>query len=122
MSLDPHPLTPREHALLMSTQEVGVEVGSLQRDAWGKITGLPMSPSPKASLPSIPGFPDSSVGKESAWNAGDPGLIPGLGRSPGEGKGYPLQYSGLENSMDCVVPGVVRSQTRLKSWLSLSRQ
>ena len=44
-------------------------------------------------------FPDSSVSKESASNAGDPGLIPGLGRSPGEGKGYPLQYSGLENSM-----------------------
>ena len=39
------------------------------------------------------GFPDSSVGKESASNAGDPGLISGLGRSPGEGKGYPLQYS-----------------------------
>ena len=39
-------------------------------------------------------FPDSSVGKESACNAGDPGLIPGLRRSPGEGKGYPLQYSG----------------------------
>ena len=46
------------------------------------------------------GFPDSSVGKESTCNVGDPGLIPGLGRSPGEGKGYPLQYSGLENSMD----------------------
>ena len=45
------------------------------------------------------GFPDSSVGKESACNAGDPGSIPGLARSPGEGKGYPLQYSGLENSM-----------------------
>ena len=44
--------------------------------------------------------PDSSVGKESTSNAGDPGLIPGLGRSPGEGKGYPLQYSGLENAMD----------------------
>ena len=44
-----------------------------------------------------PGFPDSSVGKESSCNAGDLGLIPGLGRSPGEGKGYPLQYSGLEN-------------------------
>ena len=42
------------------------------------------------------GFPDSSVGKESACNAGDPGLIPGLGRSPGEGNGKPLQYSGLE--------------------------
>ena len=44
--------------------------------------------------------PQSSVGKESAGNAGDPGSIPGLGRSPGEGKGYPLQYSGLENSME----------------------
>ena len=47
-----------------------------------------------------------SAGKESACNAGDLGLIPGLGRSPGEGKGYPFQYSGLENSMDCVVHGV----------------
>ena len=47
------------------------------------------------------GFPDSSAGKESACNAGDLGSIPGLGRAPGEGKGYPLQYSGLENSMDC---------------------
>ena len=46
------------------------------------------------------GFPDSSVGKESACNAGEPGLIPGSRRSPGEGKGYPLHYSGLENSMD----------------------
>ena len=45
-------------------------------------------------------FPDSSVGKESACNAGDLGSIPGLGRFPGEGKVYPLQYSGLENSMD----------------------
>ena len=44
--------------------------------------------------------PDSSVGKEAACNEGDCSLIPGLGRSPGEGKGYPLQYSGLENSMD----------------------
>ena len=48
-------------------------------------------------------FLDSSVGKESACNAGDLGSIPGLGRSPGEGKSYPLQYSGLENSMDCIV-------------------
>ena len=47
-----------------------------------------------------------SAGKESACNAGDLGLIPGLGRSPGEGKGYPLQYSGLENSMDYIVHGV----------------
>ena len=41
----------------------------------------------------------------------DLGLIPGLGRSPGEGKGYPLQYSGLENSMDCIVLGVTESDT-----------
>ena len=52
------------------------------------------------ALPSLRGFPDSSVGKESTCNAGDPSSIPGFGRSPGEGKGYPLQYSGLENSMD----------------------
>ena len=45
-------------------------------------------------------FPCGSAGKESICNAGDLDLIPGLGRSPGEGKGYPLQYSGLENSMD----------------------
>ena len=45
------------------------------------------------------GFPSGSSGKESACNAGDLGLIPGLGRSPGDGKGYPLQYSGLENAM-----------------------
>ena len=45
--------------------------------------------------------------KESACNAGDPNSIPGSGRSPGEGKGYPLQYSGLETSMDCIVHGVI---------------
>ena len=57
------------------------------------------------------GFPGSSAGKESVCNVGDLGLIPGLGRSPGEGKGYPFQYSGLENSMDCVVHGFPKSQT-----------
>ena len=62
------------------------------------------------------GFPCGSAGKESACNAGDLGLIPGLGRSPGEGKGYPLQYSGLENSMDCIVHGVAKSQTRLSDF------
>ena len=55
-------------------------------------------------LNSINEFPDSSVGKESACNAGDPILIPELGRSPGEGKGYPLQYSGLKNFMDLYSP------------------
>ena len=54
------------------------------------------------------GIPCGSAGKESTCNVGDLGSIPGLGRSPGEGKGYPLQYSGLENSMDCVVHGVTR--------------
>ena len=55
------------------------------------------------SLPkSVEGFPGGSAGKESSCNAGDLGLIPGLERSPGEGKGCPLQYSGLENSMDTV--------------------
>ena len=63
-------------------------------------------------------FPHSSVGKESACNAGDPGLIPGLGRSPGKGNGNPLQYSCLENPMDrgawqAIVHGVARSRTRL---------
>ena len=52
------------------------------------------------------GFPDDSAGKESICNAGDLGSIPGLGRMPGEGNGYPLQYSGLENSMHCMVLGV----------------
>ena len=57
------------------------------------------------------GFPGSSAGKESAVNAGDLGSIPGLGRSPGEGNGYSLQYSSLENSMDCIVRGIAKSQT-----------
>ena len=61
-------------------------------------------------------FPDSSVGKESTCNAGDTSSIPGLGRSPGKGKGYPLQYSGLENSMDYVVHGVAKSWTRLRDF------
>ena len=57
------------------------------------------------------------TGKESACNAGDLGLIPRLGRSPREGKGYPLQYSGLKNSMDCIVHGVTKSWTRLSNFL-----
>ena len=59
------------------------------------------------------GFPGGSVGKESSCNRGDLGSIPGLGRSPGEGKGYPLQYSGLGNSMDYTVLGVAKRQTGL---------
>ena len=67
----------------------------------------------------IEGFPSGSAGKESACKVGDLGLIPGLGRSPGEEKDYPLQYSGLENSMDCVVHGVAKSRTRLSNFHSL---
>ena len=59
------------------------------------------------------GFPCGSAGKESACNEGDLGSIPGLGRSLGEGKGYPLQYSGLENSMDYTV---ANSQTQLRDF------
>ena len=62
------------------------------------------------------GFPCGSAGKESARNVGDPGSIPRLGRFPGEEKGYPLQYSGLENSMDCIVLGVAKSRTRLSDF------
>ena len=64
----------------------------------------------------LPIFPDSSVGKESTCNAGDPSSILGLGRSPGEGKGYPLQYSVLENSVDSIVHGVAKSRTLLSNF------
>ena len=56
-------------------------------------------------------FSDSSVGKESNCNAGDPSSIPGLGKSPAKGKAYPLQYSGMENSMDCIIYGLTKSWT-----------
>ena len=62
-------------------------------------------------------FPCGSVGKEFACNAGDLGSIPGLGKSPGEGKGYKLQYSGLENAMDCIVHGVAKRRTLLSNFL-----
>ena len=68
----------------------------------------------------VHGLPCDSAGEESAYNAGDLGSIPGLGRSPGEGKGYPLQCSGLENSMDCIVYGVAKSQTQLSDFYSLT--
>ena len=66
----------------------------------------------------LPGmdFPCGSAGKESACNAGDLGSVSGLGRSPGEGKGYPLQYSDLENSMDSIVHEVAKSRTRLNNF------
>ena len=66
-------------------------------------------------------FPGGSEGKASTYNEGDPGLIPGLGRSPGEGNGNPLQYSCLENPTDggaswVTVHGVTKSQTQLNDF------
>ena len=61
-------------------------------------------------------FPGGSDGKESVCNVGDLGSISGLGRSPGEGKGYPLQYSGLETSINCIVHGVPKNWTRLSNF------
>ena len=85
---------------------------------------IPPSPSPTESkslffisvsllLSCIKGFPCGSAGKESTCSAGDLGLISGLGKSPGEGNGYPLQHSGLENSMDSIVHVFTKSRTRL---------
>ena len=113
------PWTVAHHAL--------VSTGFSRQEYW---SGLPFPPpgdlpdpgiqhvfpvSPALAADSLPrshlGFPGGSAGKESTWNVGDLGSIPGLGRSRGEGKGYPLQYSGLENSVHCVVLGVAKSQT-----------
>ena len=74
-----------------------------------------MGPILYSSLTALVGFPDRSVGKEPIYNAGDTSSIPGLGRSPGEGKGYPLQYSSLENSMESIGHGVSKSRTQLSS-------
>ena len=75
-------------------------------------------PLDKGTHSSIWGFPCGSAGKEFTCHAGDLGLIPGLGRSPGEGDGYALQYSGLENSMNCTVHGVAQSWTQLSDFHS----
>ena len=65
------------------------------------------------SISGFVGFPGDSDGKESACNAGDLGSNPRSGRSPGGGNSYPLQYSGLKNSMDSIVHGVTKSRTQL---------
>ena len=66
------------------------------------------------------GFPGSSAGKESTCKAEDPSLIPGSGKSSGEGIDHPLQYSGLENSLDCIVHGVKALDLAEQTSLSLS--
>ena len=81
---------------------------ALQFDSW---EGKNRRRRDKLLTPVFSGFPPGSAGKESACNVGDLGLIPGLGRFPGEREDYPLRYSGLENSMDCMVYGVTKSRT-----------
>ena len=73
-----------------------------------------MSAVPRLKTPAL--HPCGSAGEKSACNAGDLGLIPGLGRAPEEGKGYPLLYSGLENSMDSIVHRVTKSQVQLSDF------
>ena len=76
----------------------------------------------KATDSSILGLPCGLAVKESACNVGDLGSISGLGRSSGEEKGYPLQYSGLENSVDCTVLGVAKSGTLLSNFHFLQKK
>ena len=95
--------------------ESACSAGDPRLDSWvGKIPWR----RDKLPTPVFLGFPGGSAGKESACNAGDLGSIPGLLRSPGGETGNPLQYSGLENSMDCIVLGVTKSQTQLGAFHS----
>ena len=84
----------------------------MDRGAWqATVHGVTKSRTQLSNFTLPLGFPGGSAGKESIYNVGDLGLIPELGRSPGEGTSYPLQYSSLENSMDYTAHGVVKSQT-----------
>ena len=104
--------TPVENSMDWGSWWATVLGVAKSRHNW--VTSLSFSPTPI-----FLGFPCGSAGKESTYNAGDLGLIPGLRRFSGEGKGYPLQYSGLESSMDCLVHGVAKSQTQLSQFHSL---
>ena len=86
----------------------------LEREMGRKNTG--MSYEGEVVRASLVALPCGSAGKESTCYVGDLSLIPGLGRSPGEGKGYPLQYSGLENFINRMVHGVAKSRTRLSDF------
>ena len=88
-------------------------------DSWGRKIHWRKDRLP---TPIFLGFPNSSAGRESAYNVGDLDSIPGWERSPEERKGYPLQYSGLENSMDYTVHWVSKSRTQLNNFhIALSR-
>ena len=107
-------LTSKRLPLQLNWQRIRLQCGRPRFDPWvGKIPwrreGLPN--------PGFLGFPCGSVGKESTCNAGNLGSVPGLGRYPGEENSYPLQYSDLENSMDCRVHGI--SQARILEWIAI---
>ena len=95
-------------SLIAQLVESTYNAGDPRLDSW--VRKIPWRRD-RLPTPLFLGFPCGLAGKESAYNAGDLGLIPGLGRSPGEGKGYPLQYSGLENSMDSPWDKVAKSGT-----------
>ena len=97
----------------INTDIIIYECRRSQFDSWVRKSHWKMDIPP---TPVFLGFADSSAGKESTHSARDLRSIPGLRRSPGEGKGYPLQYSGLENSTNCIVHGVAKSQTRLSDF------
>ena len=82
----------------------------------------PVDCRPPGSFVGNPVFPSGSDGKESTCNVGDLGSTPGLGGSPGGGHDNPLQYSGLENSMDCIVYGVAKSRTQLSDFHFTTKQ
>ena len=89
---------------------------AMQETQFNSWIGKIRSRSHRLPTPGSLGFPSGSAGKESTHNAGDLDSIPGLGRSPGEENSYPLQYSGLENSMDCIVHGIAKSWTELSNF------
>ena len=98
---------------LPAMQEILVRRSRVGKICWRK---------ERLPTPVLLGFSCGSAGKESTCKVGDLGLILGLGRNPGEGKGYPFQYSGLESSMDCIVYGVARSQTRLSDFHLVTKE
>ena len=87
----------------------------MKRQSQGR-TGGPAFDTVSCSSALQLGLPCWLSGEESACSVGDLGLISGLGRCPGEEKGFPLQYSGLENSMDCIVHEVAKSRTQLSDF------
>ena len=109
-------ISPGSTGKQISGKESSCNAGDPGFDSWvGKIRCR----RDRLPIPVFLGFPGGSAGKESSCNAGDLGSIPGVGRSPGEGKGYPLQYSGLENSIQSRVS---QSQTRLRDFHSSGDQ